>query len=781
LFDICIICALAEEAQAFLNVAEEHCNLSWTNEINLRFKYDYRFATLPNREGEPLRVHVSWPPGYGPQEMLLHLNRVIEEYQPRLAAMTGICAGDKRHVKLGDLVVAERTFTYDTGKMVKDELGQTVHQHDTTTYQVHENTLQFLRLFSDWKTRVAALSRPFSKRQQRDWLLERLAVESTRSIKAIPLAELEEHAPAWRQLVHELQQGPKPFFSPAFVLRDKAMVEHLRYGLVPFPFQDPPEALCHIRALASGSAVHSDNPFKEVQIPVRGAVAIDMEGAAFGRVMARFRGIEWLIVKGVSDYADQDKDDSYHSYAATASATYMLSFIEAYVTRERFSISSESQTLNISHSDDTGHCSAPTLLSAPSRDAFSPEVWNVSRRHNAFFTGRAQVLHQLADGFRVESGRETAPPQAITGLAGMGKTQTAAEYAYRFREDYRAVLWVRAQTQEDLIADFQTIARLLKLPQKHLEDRAILMQTMQEWFRHKEDWLLIFDNADDFALVEPFIPRMGRGHVLLTTRVGATVELAQALELQSLTVADGALCLLRRAGLLRWNKQLEDASPTHADAARELARQMNGLPLALEQAGAYMNDTKCGVIRYLDLYKQYRAKLQQIQSGIIPDYAIPVAPALMISSLMIGRTSVAFELLQLCAFLAPEGIPDQFVTLTATALGPVLSPIADDPLVLDQAIRSLVRYSLLEREEQSGTAFTTLSIHRLLQLVLLDEMDVSTRQLWAERAVRALILALQTMTWPVLQAHARQCLDHIAQWHLSVSEAEILQAYRKEV
>ncbi len=419
--------------------------------------------------------------------------------------------------------------------------------------------------------------------------------------------------------------------------------------------------------------------------------------------------------------------------------------------------------------------------SALSQDTPFPEIWNVTRRHNAFFTGRARVLQQLADGFQVESGIESAPPQAITGLAGMGKTQTAAEYAYRFRKNYRAVLWVRAQTQEDLITDFKIIIRLLKLPDEHLEVQEILIQTMQEWFRNKEGWLLIFDNADDFTLVEPFIPRTGLGHILLTTRVGATVELAQTLELQPLTVEDGALCLLRRAGLLRWNKQIEDASPAHADAARELARQMNGLPLALEQAGAYINDTKCGVIRYLDLYNHYRAKLQHIQSGMIPDYAIPVAPALMMSSLMIGRESAAFELLQLCAFLAPEGIPDTFVVLAASVLGPMFSPLADNPIMLDQVIRPLVRYSLLEREEQSGTALTTLSIHRILQLVLLDEMDVPTRQLWAERAVRALLQALQSMTRSVLQTHVRRCLDHIARWHLSVPEAEILQTYAEEI
>lgn len=416
-----------------------------------------------------------------------------------------------------------------------------------------------------------------------------------------------------------------------------------------------------------------------------------------------------------------------------------------------------------------------------SRDALLPEVWNVPRRHNAFFTGRDHVMQQLADGFRAESGMEIVPPQAIIGLAGMGKTQMAAEYAYHFRKDYRAVLWVRAQTQEDLITDFKTIAMLLKLQDDSLEDRAILMQTMQRWFREEAGWLLIFDNADDFALVEPFIPQVRLGHVLLTTRARATVELAQPLELPSLTVEDGALCLLRRAGLLPWNKPLEDASPTHVGAASELAQQMNGLPLALEQAGAYVNDTQCGIIRYRNLYNHYRAKLQQIPSGMVPDYAIPVAPALMLSSLMVGRQSVAFELLQLCAFLAPEGIPDLFVELAATVLGPGLSSLRDDPTALDQAIRSLVRYSLLEREELRGTAFTTLSIHRILQMVLLDEMDSTTRQIWAERVARGLLLALETMPRSTLQPHIRQCLDHIVCWHLSVPEAEILQRFLDEM
>lgn len=338
-FDICVVCALAEEAEAFLRIVEKQQHISWSKEFNTQYKYDYRLATIRNGRGEVLKVHVSWLPRYGSSEMVLHLSNVIEECHPHLAVMTGFCAGDKRYVALGDLIVADRTFAYDNGKIVKDEHGQSIQLHDTITYQLHENILRFVGLFHQWKPRLASLPRPVSKRHQRDWLLERLLSEPTMSVKAVPRNELEHYCPAWRLLIHELQQEPERFLLPSLEIRNKAMIERLYYEPTLFPFRDPSEARCHIRPLASGSAVRGDTPFKDIQIPVRGAVAIDMEGAAFGRVMQRFSATEWLIVKGVSDYADSEKDDSYHNYAATASALYALSFIEEYVTQERFSAS----------------------------------------------------------------------------------------------------------------------------------------------------------------------------------------------------------------------------------------------------------------------------------------------------------------------------------------------------------------------------------------------------------------------------------------------------------
>src|SRR5436309_11697679 len=146
-FDVCIICALPEEVRALLAVVKLHCEHGLEEHTSPRYGYSYRSAVLKNDEDEPLTLHISWLPRYGSQEMTLHLSRVLEECQPQIAIMTGICAGDAQQVQLGDLVVAERTFTYDNGKFTLDEQGRTVHLHDIMTYQLDANILQFLGVF----------------------------------------------------------------------------------------------------------------------------------------------------------------------------------------------------------------------------------------------------------------------------------------------------------------------------------------------------------------------------------------------------------------------------------------------------------------------------------------------------------------------------------------------------------------------------------------------------------------------------------------------------------
>ncbi|MEO8953836.1 MAG: hypothetical protein ABI465_04655 [Ktedonobacteraceae bacterium] len=334
-FDICIVCALTEEARAFMHVLTQQCTIQFEKGYSQRNRYGYYHATMRNHRGEPLTIHVSCPPRYGSVELGLHLQRVLEECRPRFSAMTGICAGDKEAVHLGDIVVAERAFTYDTGKFTRDNHGQQLYLHDTITYSPKSEVLQFAQMFDQWEAAVVKIRRrPHSRRQQREWLLNTL-LATTGSLDEVEEKILKRHAPDWREIITELQRGDSPYLTQEWKLINPVRVHELRYGKESFPFKDPLRSMLHLKTMASGSAVRADNPFRNVQIPVRGAIAIDMEGATFYRILADFPSIHALLVKGVSDYADADKNDAYHRYAASVAAAYLLSFIQEYVTRER--------------------------------------------------------------------------------------------------------------------------------------------------------------------------------------------------------------------------------------------------------------------------------------------------------------------------------------------------------------------------------------------------------------------------------------------------------------
>jgi nucleoside phosphorylase len=261
-FDICIFCALAEEADTCMKEIERQCGVSFQPAFSPNTG-TYHHATIQNKLGEPLTIHISWQPRPGPVEAGLHIKPVLEEFKPSFAAMTGICAGDRRKVKLGDLIIAESAFAYDTGKMVIGKDGQSQLLHDMDVWHPSPDALHFARMFQQWKPAVARIPGPSSQ-------------------------------------------------------------HHLRSEL-------------HIAPMASGNTVRGDNPFDEIRLLARNAIAIDMESATFYRTVAEFPGVRSLLAKGISDYADGEKNDSYHEYASAVPAAYILSFVGEYVTSDRIS------------------------------------------------------------------------------------------------------------------------------------------------------------------------------------------------------------------------------------------------------------------------------------------------------------------------------------------------------------------------------------------------------------------------------------------------------------
>jgi tetratricopeptide (TPR) repeat protein len=404
-------------------------------------------------------------------------------------------------------------------------------------------------------------------------------------------------------------------------------------------------------------------------------------------------------------------------------------------------------------------------------------LWNVPYQRNPLFTGREDVLKRLAEALRAGKTAALAQPQAISGLGGIGKTQTAVEYAYRYRDDYGVVLWVKAETQGSINSDFVTIAHLLNLAEKQEQDQHKIVEAVKRWFQGHTDWLLILDNADDLAMVQGFLPLGSKGHILLTTRAHATGRIVKRIEVQKMDPDEGALFLLRRSTLLDSNALLEAAQVSDRNTAREIVKAMDGLPLALEQAGAYIEETACGLQGYVRLYRAQGVQLLKEHGEFVSDHPKPVATTWSLSFEKVGQANAAAaELLRFCAFLAPDAIPEELFTESAVDLGPRLELVASDLSRLNAAIRELLKYSLVQRDPET----LTLSIHRLVQEVLKDQMDEGVQRAWAERAVRAVnraFPAVEFENWDQCRrmlTHAQTCADLISQWDMKLPEGASL-------
>ncbi len=135
------------------------------------------------------------------------------------------------------------------------------------------------------------------------------------------------------------------------------------------------------------------------------------------------------------------------------------------------------------------------------------------------------------------------------------------------------------------------MATLLKLPERQEQDQTKIVAAVNRGLITHDGWLLIVDNADDLVMVEDFLPRGGKGHLLLTTRAHATGALANDIEVEKLVSQKGMLLLLRRARVLAPNAPLDHASDADRTAAAIIVQETDGLPLALDQSGAFIEET----------------------------------------------------------------------------------------------------------------------------------------------------------------------------------------------
>jgi tetratricopeptide (TPR) repeat protein len=341
------------------------------------------------------------------------------------------------------------------------------------------------------------------------------------------------------------------------------------------------------------------------------------------------------------------------------------------------------------------------------------------------------MLQKLHDS--LQTGTTAALTQtAIMGLGGVGKTQLALEYAYRYASDYSGIWWVRAEEAVTLAQDYAELGPPLGIEIK--VDQGQTIREVQKQLSHCQGFLLIFDNATDPNSIESYLPTGAGTRAIVTTRAQAWPgALGQDVEELPLAAAIDLLC--KRTG------------QNDPKAAEDIANRLGCLPLAIDQAAAYLQACKTTLSKYSTLLEQHGLELLERGQAYQSKQTVGTTWAMALEQLQASCPAAA-DLLKFCAFLAPEAIHVSALAEAKEHLPAALANVVSDELLLNDAKIELLKYSLIRTDGEA------ISIHRLVQEVIRTRLTPKESDQWLKAALRAVNGLFpqeshDVRTWPV--------------------------------
>ncbi|KAG4415580.1 hypothetical protein IFR04_011300 [Cadophora malorum] len=392
---------------------------------------------------------------------------------------------------------------------------------------------------------------------------------------------------------------------------------------------------------------------------------------------------------------------------------------------------------------------------------------NMVRRNNDFF-GRNDELSQLhaylnpSTTISQNSDNDSDCGSCIVhGIGGVGKTQAAVEYAYRYRHLYDWVFWARAETSAELLKSYSLIGKKLDILQTGSLDQNSL-EEIQEWFESTDQrWLLVFDNVETWDDIELYCPRStsSSSSIILTTQKPADIFTwfmwsSNNIHLEEFNGATGSSLLLSRI-------KHDDSSAEEVDTALDITNIIGGLPLYLNQATGFMKMSQCSLAEYLAMLQKNSSIPENRTADRNLGYDKPLNAAFDVA--MTKLSDAARQLLYILAFLNPEGVPELMVFSTHT----------DDSLAFLRAdetkfdlVAQLRDSQLVRREKINGD--DCLVTHRSLQRALLSKLnhEIEQRQKSFDMALKMLEAVLPKASalqqpaegmWPAIEKY----LPHI--------------------
>ena len=327
-----------------------------------------------------------------------------------------------------------------------------------------------------------------------------------------------------------------------------------------------------------------------------------------------------------------------------------------------------------------------------------PAHWNVPP-FNTTFVGRQADLLEIKS--RLKAGSPSTLTQVVvSGLGGVGKTSLVKEYLDRNKASFSLVWWVSGEYPLPKIRELGEFLHLVKPNDKEEE----VLANVMEWLAANDDWLIVFDNANEPKELTPYLP--SKGQVLITTR---NPHWRDSLVI-SVFSRQESIDLLTRL-----------THQTECENGQNLAEALGHLPLALTQAGAYMAETMTSFSDYLQIFYQARKELWEDEKPP-EDYRKTVQTTWDISVKRIQKELPgAVQFLYRAAFVSPDHIPEE-----------LFADETIDPLTLNRYLQKLQKFSLLAVGNHERTFF----IHRLVQLTTKDRLSIEETQMILQKLLQ---------------------------------------------
>jgi tetratricopeptide (TPR) repeat protein/MinD-like ATPase involved in chromosome partitioning or flagellar assembly len=344
-----------------------------------------------------------------------------------------------------------------------------------------------------------------------------------------------------------------------------------------------------------------------------------------------------------------------------------------------------------------------------------PPIFSVPLRTSPF-TGRTELL----EGIREKLGREETRALVLKGMGGVGKTLLAQEFAYRYRSDYDVIWHIQAEQKILAVEQYASMAEALGLPERtNPTDTA---KTVYEALNHGEpygSWLLILDNVTEGDYLPEFMMDGRGGHILITSQ--RSEGWGRFVDTVDVPVFE------RDESIAHLHSRLPDCGWAEAD---QIAEALGDLPIAIERAAAYIEQTRVDVRGYIK-------QLQPQATGAPDDNTVGevVKSSTNTWEFALGQLKENFppavKLLQICSYYSPEPISMDLLEgfEVSRALGGVRT--------VSRAYKELSRFSLVTVDRKARS----LTVHRMMQIAMREEMTEAEHEAAREVVYRSLIAA----------------------------------------